>query len=390
MGLNFPQILIVIAAAQGFLLAVLIFQKHRALFANRYLALLMLSYTCVLVHLLLQDSGLYVEFPFLFLISGLALAAMPLHYLYTRHLLYRSQRFSAAEMLHYIPFVLYEAALAIAIVTGQMDFTLAGEVSATDTPLILRVYNASVIVLGLAYMGLSLLLIRRYNSRVMDVVSSTETVQLNWLRNITLTGFAAISLFCIEEFFLLEGINLSNFILSSVGFALYVYGMGYLGLLKSEIFADRTVERAMQAVEEIETTLEMNTAVKYERSGLSDETAEHCLQALLAVMSRQKIYRNSALTLTELSETLSVSPHNLSEVINTRLKKNFYDFVNGYRLEEVKQHLADPAKQHLKILSIAFDAGFNSKATFNTLFKEQTGMTPSEYRSSVAQRSVPA
>ncbi len=385
MELNFPNILIMIAAAQGLLLALLIFQKHRALFANRYLALLMLSYMAVLIHLLLQDTGLYISFPFLFLISGFALAAIPLHYLYTRHLIYRSEKFNAAEIVHYAPFILFECTLFISILTGQMDFTLAGEVSATETPVILRVYNIAVIVLGLSYFGLSLKMIRRYNSHVKDVVSSIESVRLNWLRNITLMGFGAISLFCIEEFFLVQGVNLTNFILSSVGFALYVYSMGYLGLLKSEIFADRMVEKAMKTVEEIETTHDRNNTVKYERSGLSNDTAEHYVRSLLTVMHEKKIYRNSALTLTELSEALSVSPHNLSEVINTKLKKNFYDFVNGYRLEEVKRDLADPAKQHLKILSIAFDAGFNSKATFNTLFKEQTGMTPSEYRNTAVK-----
>jgi len=233
----FPDTLVAAAIAalravlpsQGLLLAVLIFQKHRALFANRYLALLMLSYTCVLVHLLLQDTGLYVSFPFLFLISGLSLAAMPLHYLYTRHLIYRSAKFGSAELLHYIPFILYECALFAAIVTEQMDFSMAGEVSATNTPLILRVYNVAVIIFGLLYLGLSFILIRRYNSHVKDVVSSIESVQLNWLQNITVMGFAAISLFCIEELFLVQGINLTNFILSSIGFALYVYSMGYLG-----------------------------------------------------------------------------------------------------------------------------------------------------------------
>jgi AraC-like DNA-binding protein len=383
MQLNLAAILIIIAAAQGLLLALLIFQKHRALFANRYLALLMLCYTAVLVHLLLQDTDLYAAFPYLFLISGFALAAMPLHYLYTKHLIHRSQQFQGKELLHYIPFFLYECALFAVIVTGQMDLSMAGEVSATDTPLILRIYNVAVIVLGGGYLGSSLKLIVWYDRRVKNVVSSIESVQLNWLRNITLMGFAAIALFCIEELFLIQGINLTNFILSSIGFALYVYGMGYLGLLKSEIFADRAVERTMQTVEAMETSREESTTVKYERSGLTADTAEQYLQMLLTVMKEKKIYRNSALTLTELSETLSISPHNLSEVINTRLKMNFYDFVNGYRLEEVKRDLADPAKQHLKILSIAFDAGFNSKATFNTLFKEQTGKTPSEYRNGV-------
>lgn len=383
MELTLPNIIIMIAAAQGLLLSALILQIHRALFANRYLALLMLSYTAVLAHLVLQDTGLYAVYPFLFLLSGLSLASMPLHYLYTRHLIVRSERYQPRELVHFLPFVLYELVLSGSIVSGTLDLTLAGTVSATETPLLLRIYNISVIVLAFGYLTPSLRLIKRYDAHVKDVVSSIESLQLTWLRNITLTGIAAVSLFAVEEFFLVQGYNLTNFILSSVGFALYVYGMGYMGLLKSGIFADRAAERTMQTVEEISAAEEGNTAVKYERSGLTDAVADHVLASLQTMMAERKIYRNSTLTLTELAETLSVSPHNLSEVINTRTKMNFYDLVNGYRLDEVKKDLTDPAKQHLKILSIAFDAGFNSKATFNTLFKQQTGKTPSEYRNGV-------
>jgi AraC-like DNA-binding protein len=249
----------------------------------------------------------------------------------------------------------------------------------------LRIFNAAVIVQGLIYLRLSIQLINRYNVHVKDVVSSIESVQLTWLRNITLAGMAAISIFLIEDLFLMNGINISNFILSSLCFAFYVYGMGYGGLLNSEIFVNPIVEKTMHVVEAIETTLEKNSVAKYEHSGLSDEAAEQYLQSLLQLMNEKKLYLNSSLTLTELSEDLSISPHNLSEVINTKIRKNFYDFINGYRIDQVKKDLADPSKQHLKILSIAFDAGFNSKATFNTLFKEQVGKTPSEYRKSVLQ-----
>lgn len=380
MQLNLAGILLIVAAAQGLLLALLIFQKHRALFANRYLALLMLSYTCVLVHLVLQDTGLYASAPLLFLISGLSIASMPLHYLYTRHLIRRSERFEPKELAHFVLFGLYEILLLISIVNGTLDLTRAGEVNATETPLILRLYNLAVIGLGLYYLGTSLRLINRYERRVKDVVSALEPVQLTWLRNITLTGIAAVSLFTLEELLLIAGLNFSNFLLSSVCFGLYVYGMGYLGLLKSEIFADRAVEKSIIIAETMESE---QTSAKYERSGLSDAAAEQHLRSLLAAMETEHLYRNSALTLTELADHLAVSPHNLSEVINTRLRKNFYDLVNGYRLEEVKRDLADPAKQHLKIISLAFDAGFNSKATFNTLFKEQTGMTPSEYKKQI-------
>lgn len=381
MELNLPNILVIIAAAQGFLLSVLIIQKHRAVFANRYLALMMFGYTLILVHLLLQDTGVYQSVPYLFLISGFPFISLPLHWLYTRHLISRSQRFVRSELLHFALFAVYEITLFVFIATSNIDLSQAGTADASATPLLLRLFNGAVIVQGLIYLTISIRAINRYDHLVKDVASSVEAIRLTWLRNIAIAGLAAVSLFVVEDLMMLNGLNISNFIFSSTGFALYVYGMGYGGLVKSEVLSDPAVEKTMHVVEEIE----QSDTKKYERSGLTDETAALLQASLLRLMEEKRSYRNSQLTLADLAETLSVSPHNLSEVINTRLRMNFYDFVNGYRLNEAKKDLADPAKQHLKIISIAFDAGFNSKATFNTLFKEQCGQTPSEYRKQFLQ-----
>ena len=119
---------------------------------------------------------------------------------------------------------------------------------------------------------------------------------------------------------------------------------------------------------------------KYGKSGLSDERARQIEKELILLMNREKPFLNSNLTLNQLSDILSVTPHNLSEVINTRLKQNFFDFINTYRIEQVKTDLKNPDKMHLKVLAIAYDAGFNSKTAFNTIFKKTTGKTPSQYR----------
>ncbi len=297
---------------------------------------------------------------------------MPLHYLYVNHLVHRSTNFQTKELLHFIPFALYEIILLIGGIFSLIDFSSSSVSDVSQAPAIFKIFNWILIVQGTIYLSLSIITLNRYNAHLKDIVSSLEQVQLNWLKNLSMTGLAALAIFLVEDIVLAYGINLSNFIISSVGFALYVYGIGYTGLLKSEIFADPVVKRVMTEME-TETT-------KYERSGLTEEMAERYLRDLIRLMEEKKLYRNSSLTLTDLAEALSISSHNLSEVINTKLLKNFYDFVNGYRLEEVKKDLIDPSKQHLKILSLAFDAGFNSKATFNTLFKERMGKTPSEFR----------
>lgn len=104
------------------------------------------------------------------------------------------------------------------------------------------------------------------------------------------------------------------------------------------------------------------------------------MRDLMALMQPEKPYRDSELTLTKLADMLSVSPHNLSEVINTQVGQNFFDFVNQYRVEEVKQNLANKEMQHFTLLALGLEAGFNSKSSFNAIFKKHTGAPPSEFR----------
>ena len=93
----------------------------------------------------------------------------------------------------------------------------------------------------------------------------------------------------------------------------------------------------------------------------------------------EKPYLDRELTIYNLSEQLKISRHILSEVINVHMGMNFYNLVNEYRVNEVKERMKGEDMKHLTILAIAFDSGFNSKSSFNTIFKEKTGQTPSEY-----------
>jgi AraC-like DNA-binding protein len=272
--------------------------------------------------------------------------------------------------------------LVFSYLFGFIDFESAIATEPATAPLFLRLFNLLLIIQGLIYAVWGLRLISRFNARMKDVLSSVEKIQMNWLRNTTLAMLSAWILFLVEDTLMTWGINLSNFVLVSVVFAVYVYAMGFVGLMKSEIFASPDVEKTMRQITEIDEA-DDNASLKYEKSGLTEEAAKRIASQLLEIMDRQMPYTDPSLTLSHLAEMIDVTPHNLSEVINSQLKKNFYDFINGYRIEQVKRDLVDPVKQHLKILTIAFDAGFNSKATFNTLFKEQTGVTPSEFRKNV-------
>ena len=119
---------------------------------------------------------------------------------------------------------------------------------------------------------------------------------------------------------------------------------------------------------------------KYRTSGLEEERIDEVYERLLRIMEHEELYTNSELSLQILADRLSITRHSLSQIINQKTGRNYYYFINKYRIERVKHDLIDPAKKDISILEIAYDAGFNSKAAFNKIFKESTKMTPFKFR----------
>ena len=107
---------------------------------------------------------------------------------------------------------------------------------------------------------------------------------------------------------------------------------------------------------------------------------------LKKAMEAGQYYQDPELSLTSLAETLGVHPHELSRIINLALKKNFTEFINEYRIRQVTRKMKDPASDRLTLLGIALDAGFNSKTTFNRIFKQTTGKTAAEYKSDLKNK----
>jgi ABC-type antimicrobial peptide transport system permease subunit/AraC-like DNA-binding protein len=101
---------------------------------------------------------------------------------------------------------------------------------------------------------------------------------------------------------------------------------------------------------------------------------------LKSAMKANLFHQDAELSLRSLAEKLDIHTHELSRIINTAFKKNFYDFVNEFRVRDVIKKMQDPAYDHITILGIAFESGFNSKSTFNRIFRQMTGTSPQEYK----------
>jgi putative transcriptional regulator, araC family len=126
---------------------------------------------------------------------------------------------------------------------------------------------------------------------------------------------------------------------------------------------------------------EETKAPEYRKSGLKAEEAPELHQQLLRLMQTEKPYLEPKLSLTQLAERLGVLPNHLSQIINQYEEKNFYDFVNSYRVEEFIALAKKDTDKNFNLLGLAFEAGFNSKSSFNQVFKKFKGQTPSEFLS---------
>lgn len=112
------------------------------------------------------------------------------------------------------------------------------------------------------------------------------------------------------------------------------------------------------------------------------------VERVLSLMEEEKPYLEPDLKIHDFAAMLNVPPYSLSEQINKQMGINFYEFVNRYRIEEFKKRVISDKYRHLTLLAIALDVGFNSKASFNRIFKKHTGRTPSQFVNSAKEVST--
>ena len=154
--------------------------------------------------------------------------------------------------------------------------------------------------------------------------------------------------------------------------AIYVSLFGYLGLKQTTTFANFNYNAGIEQTK--------SPKESYRNSGLKEEDINRIFEKLEDYITQNKPYLDENLNLFTLAQQIDVSTNQLSQVINQKTSSNFFNYINQYRIEAVKQKLKDPAFEHYSILAVGFDCGFRSKSSFNKIFKDLEGITPSEYQ----------
>ena len=384
MELTLTNLSLLLASSLGLFLSVLIFHKYGSSLANRLLAILLLLYSFILIRLLLWDLEYYLIIPRILLLPiSISFLMGPMHYLYSKYLIGPEDKFNKKDYLHFIPFIIYLLILIPAVFMPSAELIASFKETQSETKSgEFLAFNWFITIQVLFYVALTLIRIQKFSASVKQVFSSVDKIKLNWLWYITVFIGLGMVVFLIENTLRLGGYIVSDkFILSNLIFSGYVIAIGYLGMLKSEIFLSKDFSESVHELNEIQHNSESkNENNKYKRSGLTEERAEEIKGMLLQLMDDKKPYTDSSLTLNKLADMLMVTPHNLSEVINTKLDMNFFDFINQYRVDQVKKNILRYPKEHYTLLGLAMEAGFNSKSSFNSIFKKTTGVTPTEFR----------
>ncbi|WP_177192115.1 helix-turn-helix domain-containing protein [Chitinophaga arvensicola] len=134
-------------------------------------------------------------------------------------------------------------------------------------------------------------------------------------------------------------------------------------------------------------TVELTINKQYKKSALDEKRMDEYEAVIRGFMEKSKIYLEPEISLEDLSERVAIPKHHITQLLSERFNKNFYTFINEYRIQEAISKLKAPGLD-LNILSLAYDCGFNSKSSFNSYFKKITGLTPSAYRKEI-QQNIP-
>ncbi|MEQ9378136.1 MAG: helix-turn-helix domain-containing protein [Imperialibacter sp.] len=373
MNIGLLQILLFAGCIQAILLATYLF-FHSAIRGSRLFGFLLLF---LAIHLFLVTNDrqeFFMQFPHLLHVTWLVPSLYgPIILIFVRRITRYSLKPSLVEWLYFVPFVL----LAIYHMPFYLQSANEKQAYIADFALSVKddfgLINQLVNMLHVTFFSASLWFYNLYRKKILNYAAAEET-RLLWLGNFLWINLAIV---CVGvAVFYARKYNLSFlgaiYPYHFLGVIFLIYWSAYKLIRQPAIFQSETEEGGFAEVSEVLLEPEVARPVTEQHRQLASDIKK--------LMEEEKLYRTAGLTLLDLCAKVKSNKQYVSEAINLVFGKNFYDFVNEYRLKEFTDKLESQEDQNLTLLGIASNAGFNSKATFNAVFKKHYGVTPSEYQ----------
>jgi len=365
----------------AFFLSLLLATKKSKNLSDILLAIWMFIIGIHLTNYYIYSLGYWEKYPHLIGVTvPVPLLYGPMLFLFTLYSLRKERKLRKLDYLHFAP------ALLFYLYMGRFYFFYSVEQKIlVDKGLIddFAVFSAvaliSFIISGLVYPIISYVLLGKYKKLLNDNYSYDGRISLDWLKysiewiGIFYLTVAVISI--MREGFGIEFPFNADYIFYSI-IIIFVFCIGFFGIRQQHLFAENGNAKKTKLVQ-------VKSTGDYKKSGLKPEDAKEIHHRLKQIMSQKMLYTNLQLTLAELAQSVDVSVNHLSQVINQYEKVNFHDFVNKYRIEHFIKNASK--NKEFSLLAHAFDAGFNSKSSFNSVFKKHHGLTPSKYIAQLSQ-----
>ncbi len=361
---NFIDIILFLGVSQGLFLSVslrLIHNRNQS--ANKILSFLLL----IAVLMLFGRISAY-RIPenwvwrFGVLIDTTIFLFGPFIYTYVRRLMFNENPPFRLRLRHYLP-----AAFHLGYYFWTLSFPLDefnGLYFSGKLNLLFFIVEAAGLASFIFYWIKTVLLIRQYRNEEGKQLSYHQSIN-NFLilLQLTLGVFMVLWLMSFLSInFLKKTLAYVNYVTMWISTPLFIYVIGYYTLRQPEIFRVPFEDRS-----------------KTEKHRLKPEEIQKLQKRLYYYISDEQIYRQSDLTLKKLADKLNTSPNNLSWLLNQIYQSSFYDYINSHRIEEFIARINQGEHQKHTLLAMAMDVGFNSKSTFNRVFKTLVGTTPREY-----------
>jgi AraC-like DNA-binding protein len=309
------------------------------------------------------------------LLSSSFLLFNPAFFIYVKSLTSEKFKLKPLHLLHLAPFLIFEIIAYIV----QEPYSLEKFFVSDSTQWFRFSFGIASVISWFFYNYSSAILVFKHRKRLENEFSTIgSNKSLGWLIFIVVfynsfCGFAVI----LGIFLVSSGNSLfTQYIYNYSALLILIYILGFYGLRQKQIF--------QPAVNEISEPSILPKLIK--NSNLTPERINFIRVALIEYVEKEKAYLNPDLNMNFLSEVLNIPKHQLTEVLNSDMGKNFFRFINEYRVEAVKKLLAD-TKNNYSIEAIGYECGFNSKSSFFTIFKNITGQTPLIYKLSIEKNN---
>lgn len=294
----------------------------------------------------------------------------PLLLLYIKALFLEKKAAIRKSILHFLPVILFgifvslPSLITVSVEKINIEYVHFFEKHSFFIALLSNGYT-------LIYLIISYIILSKYSKNITAVYANITKRDIRWISHILIGGSILILLNSVIDVYQhIAGVSSTNYsnIFTLIGLIFFILYLGYYGVHQSNILLPDFLLK--KHIEEIEASFSKEEEIAFLKLKLH---LEH-------VLNTEKPYLDNELTLIKLAELVSTTDKKLSELLNRYMDISFYDIINRYRTEAVKEMIDSKAYENYTLLGIAYECGFNSKASFNRVFKKETGLSPSQYK----------